>query len=146
MKNLIIALVVIAIAVAGVGYWRGWYTFGDKQHPIVFDKDKFKKDKEAWKTGIADKYKSLKTKIAGKKDKIKESKGEEKARLEKELEDLEKREKAIEAKLKQIDSTEVDETFNDLKMEVTKDLEETGKDDKDKEKDKDKGKDKDKDK
>lgn len=131
MKNLLIALVLIAIAVAGIGYWQGWYSFGDKAHPIVFDKEKFKKDKDSWKTGIADKYKSLKAKIAGKKDKLKESKGEEKARLEKELEELDKKERAIEAKLKQIDAAEsANDDLDSLKMEVEKGLEDAPKDDK----------------
>jgi hypothetical protein len=58
MKRLLIVLVVLAVAVAGFGYYRGWFSFStssgdDKANfNITVDKDKIQGDKESAKENI----------------------------------------------------------------------------------------------
>ena len=105
MKNLLVAVVVIAVAVGALGFYRGWFEFGsnkqdDKvQANLNIDVNKFKQDKEAFKKTLSDKSRTMKDKLVSLKDKAKGLSGDAKAKAEKEIEMLTKRHETIETKL-----------------------------------------------
>ncbi len=125
MKNLLVGIAALAVAVLALGIWQGWFEFGAKkedgqrQLSVNVNLDKFKQDKADLKKLAAEKAKAVRERLAHLKDKGKDLAGEEKARHEKEVEDLAKKEKDLDAKQKEIeDATE--EGFEKLKSDVNK--------------------------
>jgi Skp family chaperone for outer membrane proteins len=134
MKQLLIGLVLIAAVVAGVGFWRGWFTFektrtddGKTHVGVGADKDKFNKDKDAFKAAAAKKYQALKDKLASLRSKSKDLKGDAKAKADKEIEDLAKKHDALDAKMKHLDNA-AEEKFDDVKQDVGKALDDLSRD------------------
>jgi hypothetical protein len=141
MKNLIIAIVLIAAIVAGLGFWQGWFTVdksktddGKTHLSIGAHKDKFNKDKQVFKEAAAKKFQAIKDKLASLRDKAKGLKGDAKAKADKDIDDLAKKHDAVEAKMKRIDN-EAEETFDDARKDVDKALDDLTRDhDKDQDK------------
>jgi hypothetical protein len=123
MKKFLAVLVVLAIAVVAVGFWRGWFTLetnkeGDKTHvDLTVNKDKFKKDKETLKEQAAAKSKAMKEKLAELREKSKGQSGEEKAETDKEIKELEKKHLSLETDLKKLEDAGEDK-FEDLKKSI----------------------------
>ena len=63
MNKVIVVVILLLIAVAVLGYTQGWFGLAkDKEGHVKglsFDKEKFKKDKEAAKKYLADKKKAI---------------------------------------------------------------------------------------
>ena len=82
MRNLIVAVVVLILAVVGIGYYQEWFTVTKKETPtrtdvhIEVDKDKIKKDnmkKQMKKDKMKDKMKKNDMKDDMKKDEMKQN-------------------------------------------------------------------------
>ena len=75
MRNLIVAVVVLILAVVGLGYYQGWFTVTKEETPartdvhIELDKTKIKKDAKEFKEKATEEVKDLtgKAKEGGKK-------------------------------------------------------------------------------
>ena len=75
MRNLIAAVVVLILAVVGIGYYQGWFTVKKEETPtrtdvhIEVDKDKIKKDTKEFKEKATEEAKGFagKAKEEGKK-------------------------------------------------------------------------------
>jgi hypothetical protein len=130
MKNFLILVLVILIAVAGVAYWRGWFEFGKgpegKGPGVSVHKEKYQQDKVAFKKWFGDKTKSLKDRIAHMRDKSKDLKGDDKAKADKEIEDLQKKHDTLTGKAKTVEEAGEDD-FESLKKDVTREVEEAEK-------------------
>jgi hypothetical protein len=129
VKTVVAVVVVIAIGVVALGFYRGWFETGTKKEDgkqqvnLNVNTNKFKEDKESFKKALAARSKSLKDKLAGLSDKAKHLTGEAKAKAEKEIAALNKKHQNIESKAKQVDET-TEEKFDDLKKSVKDDLDE----------------------
>jgi chromosome segregation ATPase len=119
MKKLLVFLLVLAVAVGGVGYWRGWYTFG-KGHPSV-NREKFKQDRDTFKQAAGKKLHSLKDLLTRKKSEAKNLTGEAKAKKEKESADLEEQYKQLSAKINSLDEVTEDK-LDSVEKDLNKDL------------------------
>jgi hypothetical protein len=100
VKQLLALLVVAAIALGGVGWYRGWFTVeknpeGKGRPEITVNKGKIEEDKEAVKKVWAEKTKALKERLAALRDKSKDLKGEKKAKADKEIDELTKEHDAL---------------------------------------------------
>jgi len=127
MKNFLVTVVVIVIAVGALGFWRGWFDFGSNKHGdkvqanLNIDLNKFKQDKDAFKKTLGDKSKTLKDKLLSLKDKAKGLSGDAKAKAEKEIDTLSKKHETIESKLKEVDDS-TEEKFRALKDSLADEL------------------------
>jgi len=123
MKKLLIFLLVVLVAVGGVGYWRGWFSFGEGK--VKADPEKFKKDKDA----LGEKARKAKEKIASMFKKKETMPPDEKARREtelKELDALQKEHEQLEAKLKAAEEAGEDKFSSEMEA-LTKSLEDIDK-------------------
>jgi preprotein translocase subunit SecF len=127
MRNLLLTVVVIAIVVCVLGFWRGWFEFGSNkqgekvQANLNIDLNKFKQDKDAFKKTLSDKSRTLKDKLASLKDKAKGLSGDAKVKAEKEIDTLSKKHESIESKMKEVDESTV-EKFGAIKDSLAKEL------------------------
>lgn len=124
MKAILGIVLVLVVAVGGVGYWQGWFSVVKEEGKVKVktDPEKFKQDKAA----LATKAKALKEKVAKLWKKSEGLAGDEKARVEKQLGDLEKKHEDLENQLKALDETGVAK-FDEAKQAVTKELEDVEK-------------------
>jgi chromosome segregation ATPase len=120
MKKLLIVLLVLVVALGGVGYWRGWFSVGDGH--VKGNPEQFNRDKEA----VAGKAKVMKDKIAGLFKKTKDLSPEEKAKVEKEIAELQQKHDDLEKQLKAVEEASED-NFAGAKETLTKSLEEIDK-------------------
>jgi hypothetical protein len=123
MKKLLIVVLVLLVAVGGVGYWRGWFSVGEGK--VKTDPDKFKKDKAA----LIEKAKNAGSKIAGLFKKKDSMAADEKAKREKELAEmdaLQKQHEQLDAKLKAAAEAGEDKLSSEMEA-LTKALEEVDK-------------------
>jgi hypothetical protein len=123
MKAFVAVIVVLAVAVVGVGFWQGWFSFktttdsGKSHIDLTVNKDKFKQDKEKLKTEISAKFQALKDKLAGLRKNSEGLTGDEKAKADKEIEELKKKHDAVETHLKNLDEATEDK-FEDVKKNI----------------------------
>jgi hypothetical protein len=129
MRKLVTVLVVLAVAIVAVAYWRGWFTAevtkedGKGHIDLGVNKEKFKQDKEKLKAAAAAKAKALEDKLAGLREKSQGLSGEEKAKADKETEDLSKKHESLKAKLKDLEEAGEDK-FEELNKGITGMIEE----------------------
>jgi hypothetical protein len=127
MKNIVIAVVVLAVAIVALGFWRGWFETGGKkdteniQANLKVNLGKFKEDKDHFKKLLADKSKSMKEKLASLNDKVKNLSGDAKAKAEKEIQALTQKHETIDAKMKDVDES-TEEKLESLKKSLAGDL------------------------
>jgi hypothetical protein len=125
MKKLLVFLLVVVVAAGGVAYWRGWISFGkdkdDGKPGIHVEKEKFKKDKDAFKQAASKKLSALKDMLTRKKNESKDLTGEAKAKKQKEIDDLEKKHKELDTKVNSLDDVKEDD-FDKVKGDLNKDL------------------------
>src|SRR6266498_1838865 len=97
MKKFLIFLLVVAVAVAVVGYWRGWFIVTNEgKVDVQLDPAKFKQDKEAFSKASSEKAKALKDQVAGLRKKSEGLSGDDKAQTQKELDELTKKHDRLE--------------------------------------------------
>jgi hypothetical protein len=124
MKTLLFAVVLIVLAVAGVGFWQGWFEVGGKKEDnkihadLNVNVDKLKQDKESLKKLLAEKTRVMKDKLAGLKEKSKDLSGAAKARAEEEIALLSKKHENLSARMKEVEESTA-EKLEDLKKSIT---------------------------
>ena len=103
MKRLLVFILVLAVAVGALGYWRGWFIATDEgKVGVQVDSAKFKEDKDAFSKTVGEKAKAMKEQLAGLWKKTEGLTGDDKAHVEKELPELEKRHERLEKQLKEL--------------------------------------------
>ena len=94
MKGTLAILAVILLAVAGIGFWQGWFSFAkDSKVGVTVDTGKMDQDKKAFSKAVGDKVASLKETLSGLWKKSETVKAEEATALKKELEGLRSKER-----------------------------------------------------
>ncbi len=127
MKKLLVFILVLAVAVGVLGYWRGWFHFS-KEGPagVQFDPAKFKQDKEAFSKAVGAKARAMKNRVAGLWKKSEGLTADDKAHAQKELGELKKKHDRLEQQIKQLDGADPDK-FEGIKQDLSKNLEEVDK-------------------
>jgi chromosome segregation ATPase len=123
MKQLLVVVLVLAVAVGAVGYWRGWFSV-TKEGKV--DPTKFQQDKEAFSKTVSEKAKALKVQVTSLWKKSEGLTGEDKAQAEKELAELEKKHERIERQIKDLEGAGQDR-FESIKQDLEKSLEDVEK-------------------
>jgi len=122
MKKLLIFVLVLAVAVGALGYWRGWFDVS-REKGVQVDADKFKKDREEFSKTVSEKAKVVKNKFANLWKKSEGLTGDEKVQTEKELAELEKKHERLVSQLKELEDAGQDR-FESIKQDLSKTLEE----------------------
>jgi chromosome segregation ATPase len=120
MKKLLAFVLVLIVAVAALGYWRGWFSLSNQG--VQTDAEKFKQDKEAFGKSAGEKATALKDKVAGLWKKTDGLMGDDKAQAEKELAELEKKHERLEKQLKELADARQD-GFASIRQDITRALE-----------------------
>ena len=83
VKRLLIFIFVLAVAVVGIGFWRGWFTFSTEKTAdnktevkLTVDKDKLSADEKGGLKKLQSVEQTLKDKIAGTKEKAEGAAGQ----------------------------------------------------------------------
>ncbi len=127
MKNFLVFLVVLIVAVGALGYWRGWFHVNtDGKVEVKVDQEKFKLDKEAFNKKVSEQSKALKDQVASLWKKTEGLTGDEKAHAQKELSELKLKHERLEQQIRDLDAAGSDR-FEGLKQDLTKNLEEVEK-------------------
>jgi chromosome segregation ATPase len=115
------------VAVGALGYWRGWFSVNKEgDRGVQVDKEKFKKDKAAFSKTVGDKAKAMKEKLAKLWKHSEGLTGDDKAKAEKELGELKTKHDRLEKQIKELDDSGEDK-FEDVKKDLSKNLEEVEK-------------------
>jgi hypothetical protein len=125
MGRLLIFLLVVAVGVAALGYWQGWFAVKkeDGKLKVKTDPEKFKRDRNAFSKSVSEKAEAMKKKIAGLFKKSKGLTGDEKAHIQKEVRELEKKRERLEKQIKELNEAGEDK-FEDIKRDLSESLEE----------------------
>jgi hypothetical protein len=129
VKTFAILIVLLVVALVGLGFWRGWFDVGSKKEDgkvhadLNLNVNKLKADKDAFKKLLGEKSKALKDKLASLKSKSRELVGEAKAKAEKEIEALTQKHESMEKKMTEVEES-TEEKFTALKSSLKGELEE----------------------
>jgi hypothetical protein len=127
MKNFLVVILVLAVGVGALGYWRGWFTVTkDGKVDVQVDSAKFKKDKEAFSKTVGEKTKAMKDQVAGLWNKSDGLTGDDKVHAQKELGELKTKHVRLEAQIKELDDSGQGR-FDDIKQDLKKNLDEVEK-------------------
>ena len=127
MRNLLIFVVVLVVAIGALGYWRGWFTVtNDGKVDVQVNQTQFKQDKDDFSKTIGVKAKEMKAELANLWKKTEGLKGDDKVQAEKELSELEKKHDRLERQIKDLEESGQDK-FESLKQDLSKSLEEVEK-------------------
>ena len=127
MKRLLVVVLVVVVAVAALGYWRGWFSLTKEgKVDVQADTAKIQQDKEAFSKTVGEKAKAMKGKVADLWKKTEGLTGDDKAHAEKELAELEKKHERLEKQLKELEEAGPDR-FESTKQDLSKTLEEVEK-------------------
>jgi chromosome segregation ATPase len=125
MRNLIIFILLVAVAIGGVGYWRGWFTVdkegGGGHEKVNVNQAKFDQDKKAFSKTVSEDAGKLKSKIENLFEKAKGLTGDEKVKMQKELDDLMTKHDRLQQQIKKLDDVGEDK-FKDIEADLKKDL------------------------
>jgi chromosome segregation ATPase len=142
MRNILIVVLVVIVAIGGLGYWRGWFSVSTEgKVDVKVDSMKFKQDKDDFGKTVGEKTKAIKTQVASLWKKTEGLTGEDKAHAEKELAELEKKHERLEKQIKELEDSG-QEKFESIRQDLSKNLEEVEKKIEELTKKVDKGKDK----
>jgi hypothetical protein len=119
VRNLLVFVLFVAVAIGAVGYWRGWFI-------VTSDPAKYTQDKDALRASVSEKSKALKDRVAGLWKKSEGLTGDEKASAQKELDELNKKHDRLEQQIKDLDDAGQDR-FESAKKDLTKSLEDVEK-------------------
>lgn len=124
MRRLLLVVVVLAVAVGALGYWRGWFNVTkDGKVDVQVDPAKFKLDREAFSKTVGEKAKALKDQVAGLWKKAEGLTGDEKAHAQKELGELQKKHDRLEQQIKELEDAGQDK-FGSIRQDLSRTLEE----------------------
>jgi hypothetical protein len=129
VKTLLVVLVLLVVAAAGLAYWQGWFEVkkgDDNKTHLTINKEKFNTDKAAFTKKAGEEYKAGKEKISKLVEKAKTHTGEDKDKIKAEVEELEKKHNDLEKQIKDIENAGEDK-FGGLKDELTKQLQDVDK-------------------
>ena len=127
MKKLLVVVLLLAVAIGALGYWRGWFSVTKEgQVDVQVDPAKFKKDKETFSKTAGEKAKAIKAQVASLWEKSKGLTGKDKAHAEKELAELTTKHDRLEEQIKELEDSGEDK-FESLKQDLSKSLEEVEK-------------------
>lgn len=127
MKKFLIFILVLAVAVGALGYWRGWFSVKtDGNIDLQVDGAKVKQDKEAFSKSAGEKSKTLKDQLGGLWKKSEGLSGDDKAQTEKELGELTKKQARLEQQIKELDDASSDK-FETIKQDLSDELAEVEK-------------------
>ena len=122
MKKFLIVVLVLAVALGAVGYWRGWFgVTRDGKVEVQSDPAKFKQDKAAFSKSVGEKARAMKDQVAGLWTKSEGLTGDDKARAQKELGELKEKHERLEQQIKELDEAGEDR-FESIKQDLTKSL------------------------
>ena len=122
MKGTLAILAVILLAVAGIGFWQGWFSFAkDSKVGVTVDTGKMDQDKKAFSKAVGDKVASLKETLSGLWKKSETVKAEEATAVKKELEGLNQAHEDLEKKIKGLVDTD-HAKFEEAKTALEKSL------------------------
>ena len=124
MKNLLVVILVLIVAVGALGYWRGWFRVADEH--VQVDPAKFKQDKEAFSKSVSEKAKAMKDQVASLGKKSEGLTGDDRAHAEKELGELKKKHDRLEQQIKELEDSG-QARFESIKEDLSKNLEEVEK-------------------
>jgi len=124
MKNLLVIGFVLIVAVAALGYWRGWFTMTKEgKVDVQVDSAKFEQDKEAFGKTVGEKAKAMKEQVSNLWQRSEVLTGDEKANVQKELADLKAKHERLEQQIKELNDAGQNR-FESLKRDLSKTLEE----------------------
>jgi chromosome segregation ATPase len=127
MKQLLVCVLILVVAIGILGYWQGWFSVSkDGTVDLQVHSTKFKQDKDDFSKTVVDKAKVIKTKLANLWKKTEGLSGDDKTSMEKELADLEKKHDRLEKQIKELEDNGQDK-FESIKVDLTKSLEEVEK-------------------
>jgi predicted transcriptional regulator len=127
MKRLIVFILLLAVAIGVVGYWRGWFIVSNDNHlDVQVNEAKFDKDKHAFSKTVGAKAKDLKEEAAKLWKKTEGLSGDEKAQAQKELTELNTKHDRLERQIKELDESGQDK-FEDIKQDLSKNLDDVEK-------------------
>jgi chromosome segregation ATPase len=127
VKNFLVLLLVLAVGIGALGYWRGWFSVSKNGNvDVQVDSAKFKKDKEAFSKTVGKKTKAMKDQVASLWKKSEGLTGDDKARAQKELEELKAKHDRIEQQIKELEDAGQDR-FASIKQDLSKSLDEVEK-------------------
>ena len=123
MRNILIFVLVLAMAAGAVGYWRGWFTVTkDGKVDVQGNPTKFQQDREAFSKSVTAKATALKQRVHSlweKSDKLSDAD-------KKELADLKTKHDRLEQQIKELDDAGEDK-FDSIKQDLSKTLEDVEK-------------------
>jgi len=120
MKRLLILILVLAVAVGVLGYWRGWFSVNKEDNSVQTDPAKFKQDKEAFSQSVGKKAKAMKDEIDSLWTKSEGATTANKGAVQKELGELKQKHERLVQQIK-----ELEDAGQDRFVSIKKDLEET---------------------
>jgi hypothetical protein len=124
MQKLIVVVLVLVVAAAGLAYWQGWFEVkkgDDNKTHLTINKEKFNTDKTAFMKKAGEEYKAGKEKIGKLVEKAKTHTGEDKDKIVKEVEELEKKHNELEKQIKDAEAAGEDK-FESAKEDLKKQL------------------------
>lgn len=120
MKRLLFVVLVLAVAVGAVGYWRGWFNVTkDGKVDVQVDSAKFKQDKEAFSKTVGEKAKAMKDQVAILWKKSEGLTGDDKVHAQKDLAELNKKHDRLEQQIKELDDAGQDR-FGSIRQDLSK--------------------------
>jgi DNA anti-recombination protein RmuC len=142
MKKFLLFVLVLAVGVGALGYWRGWFSVTKEgKGDIQVDSAKFDQDRKTFSKSAGVKAKALKDGVAGLWKKTESLSGDEKTQAQKELGELQTKHDRLEQQIKELDDAGQDK-FDSIKQDLEKSLAEVEKKIEELTKKLDKGKDK----
>lgn len=124
MLRLIGILLVLAVAVAAMGYWRGWFSMTNEGSvEVQVDREKVQEDKEAFRKAVSEQTQALKDQLAGLWEETEALSGDEKTQAQTELAVLKEKQDRLEQQILELEQASQD-SFEGIKQDLTKTLEE----------------------
>ena len=128
MKKFLGLVVLLAVGVGALGYWRGWFSVNTVEDKVDVQghPTKFKQDRDAFSKTAGEKAKAMKEKLANLWKKTEGLSGDDKAHSQKELDELKKQHDRLEQQLKELEDAG-EGKFDSIKHDTSKALEEVEK-------------------
>jgi chromosome segregation ATPase len=118
MKKLLVFVLVLAVAIGALGYWRGWFSVTKEgKVDVQADPATFKHDKDSFSKTVGEKAKAMKGQLAGLWKKSKGLTDDDK----KNLGELEKKRDRLEHQIEELDNAGQD-NFESIKQDLSKSL------------------------
>ena len=127
MKNILVAILVLLVAVGAVGYWREWYSVTNEgQIEVQVDSEKVQEDKEAFSKAVGEKTQAMKDQVARLWEESEGLTGDDKVHAQTEIGELKKKQDRLERQIEELEDASKDK-FESIKQDLSKALEEVEK-------------------